>query len=78
MDRHMTEILFYGSIIGRTGEVVALTGVDIAHEWLWWFMRLFMKERKEINLKKKKKKNSIYIKQEFEYIIRKAGGGERE
>ena len=53
----MTEILFYGSIIGRTGEVVALTGVDIAHEWLWWFMRLFMKERKEINLKKKKKIN---------------------
>ena len=68
MDRHMTEILFYGSIIGRTGEVVALTGVDIAHEWLWWFMRLFMKERGRRSISKKKKKNSIYIKQEFEYI----------
>ena len=58
---------------------MALIGVDIAQEWLWWFMRLFMKERGRRSIFKKKKISIyIYIKQEFEYIIRKAGGGERE
>ena len=62
----MTEILFYGSIIGRTVEVsgifetvysihdpFCLMGVDIAQEWLWWFMRLFMKEEEEDQSQKK-------------------------
>ena len=67
MDRHMTEILFYGSIMVRTGEVRGLNwSRHSSRVALVVYEIIYERKRKKINLKKTKTKNSIYIKQEFE------------
>ena len=57
----MTEILFYGSIIGRTGEVSGLNwSRHSSRVALVVYEIIYERKRKKINLKKKKKKFNIY------------------
>ena len=76
----MTEILFYGSIIGRKGEVNGLNwSRHSSRVALVVYEIIYERKRKKINLKKKKKKKfNIYKARIRIYIIRKAGSGERE